>query len=436
MLKSLKEYRCAQCAQKTESEAGPKKAKAKTVGDTRMPVVEGKIVGELEERVRQTVVMGFVNVLAGHFEATHYSSCAELCQALEVALFQSHAEAQKCGPRYKSKYRTLQFNLKDPKNTPLRTALMRGDISPVRLMAMTAAEMANEEVQKEIQRVREDSVTQLVMGGERVGSGEMGGRAYVKKTHKGEDYLPMGLDAEEAFGGRVAFNGGDYERHKEAHDDANDHASYPRLETIDGSAPLLETLHSNEGSLSRIEETNEESGPGGTVSVGQWQGKIYIAELGRIPAVATFIASSPSPYPPSSLSRFLPHNLHLSGRLPIPVAAAYTHQIWEASSSRDVLLFSLKDPLAGPQGGVSEVVRWLGEQERWAVVAHDAARGIRDFYLAPAVAGCRMPPCEGDERGQGGGGYGELVGVLVIGRDGRPQAPTMAPDLLYDPHPK
>lgn len=384
--------------------------------------------------MRRTVVEGFRNVLMPYFESTRYASCQELCEALEVALFQSHAESQRCGPKYKSKYRTLQFNLKDAKNSPLRQALLQGEITPARLMTMTAAEMANEEVKREIRRVRENSVSQLVMDGEGIGLGGgngEAGRAFVKKTHKGEDYLPMGVDEEgvpvEAFDGKVAFN------------------VLSRSEAVGAGAGA----GTGNGTHAEAEEDEGEEAvaapsEAATSSTGaQWQGKIYITELGRIPAVATFVASSPSTHSAASLLRFLPHNLHVSGRLPIAVASDYAQQIWNNSSSRDVLLFALADPPESTPGmQVADVVRWLGENERWAVVAHDRARGIRDFYIAPARKGCVVPPTASDSNdnddaahGNGSGrNYCELVGVLVVSRDGRAPAPVAGSDQLYDPH--
>jgi len=46
-------------------------------------------------------------------------------------------------------YRTIAFNLKDPKNPDFRKAVVGGNISPDRMATMTSEEMASK-VQKQI----------------------------------------------------------------------------------------------------------------------------------------------------------------------------------------------------------------------------------------------------------------------------------------------
>jgi transcription elongation factor S-II len=56
---------------------------------------------------------------------------------------------------YKTKFRSLSFNLKNPKNPGLRASVMQGQISGEELVAMSPQEMASEDLKKERQRIAE-----------------------------------------------------------------------------------------------------------------------------------------------------------------------------------------------------------------------------------------------------------------------------------------
>mmetsp|Transcript_11503 Transcript_11503/g.23391 ORF Transcript_11503/g.23391 Transcript_11503/m.23391 type:complete len:229 (-) Transcript_11503:3369-4055(-) len=64
--------------------------------------------------------------------------------AIEVALFRSVGGTTAA---YKDKYRTLNFNCKDPKNSSLRGRILTGQLSPEALIKMDSAELANSEEQ-------------------------------------------------------------------------------------------------------------------------------------------------------------------------------------------------------------------------------------------------------------------------------------------------
>ena len=66
--------------------------------------------------------------------------------AIEEAMFNMFEGS---GPLYKQKYRNLNFNLMDKKNTSLRVAVLSRDIPPSCLLNITSEELANEELKKE-----------------------------------------------------------------------------------------------------------------------------------------------------------------------------------------------------------------------------------------------------------------------------------------------
>jgi hypothetical protein len=57
---------------------------------------------------------------------------------------------------YKSKARTLAFNLKDPTNPDLRSHVLAGDIPPPTLVTMSAADLASKDVAEFRRRVEEE----------------------------------------------------------------------------------------------------------------------------------------------------------------------------------------------------------------------------------------------------------------------------------------
>jgi hypothetical protein len=331
---------------------------------------------------RKAVREGLSNVLSAFWEdrpeETKYADQLELATCIEAAIFEQLAEAvaeqhgsgeaTRCGPKYKAKYRTIQFNLKDPKNDKLRKSLLSGVIDVNRLVNMTTQEMANEDVASLIRTVREQSITQLMIPD---GSIETG---FVKKTHKGEDFLPMGDKDEE----------------------------YPAVSEI-----AITPLRPSDSEI-------------------LWMGKIYLPELGRVPAEGAFLHSPNPQHSNQTLLKYLPNNLHISGRIPIPTASDYVRQIWAGSSSRDVLLFHLTD-----EHGLSTIISYLRDHNRWAVIAHDPMRAIRDFYLAP-IASPEDLQLFGEDVPTSIE-FPALIGVLVVGKDGK--AAPQSTD-RYDPYKK
>ncbi|RKO93492.1 transcription factor S-II, central domain-containing protein [Blyttiomyces helicus] len=104
-------------------------------------------------------------------------------QALEQALFEATAAPNASGKMhvtdvYKSRFRSLQFNLKDTKNERLRRRILTGELSLSQLVRSSPEELANDEIAKIQQVVRKQSLYNAVKPKE---EGNIR-----KKTHKGE----------------------------------------------------------------------------------------------------------------------------------------------------------------------------------------------------------------------------------------------------------
>ncbi|KTW26652.1 hypothetical protein T552_02661 [Pneumocystis carinii B80] len=84
-------------------------------------------------------------------------------------------------PKYKERFRTLHFNLKDDKNPQLRARVLSGQITPNDLVHMTSEEMANSEIQLLAESVRAQSTKNSVL--------KQSEAPRIRKTHKGEEII-------------------------------------------------------------------------------------------------------------------------------------------------------------------------------------------------------------------------------------------------------
>ncbi|XP_067243062.1 PHD finger protein 3 isoform X3 [Chanodichthys erythropterus] len=103
---------------------------------------------------------------------------AELARRTEKELF---ALFQGVDSKYKNKYRSLTFNLKDAKNNVLFKRVLKGEISPADLVRMTAEELASKELAAWRQRENRHTI-EMIEKEQR----EVERRPITKITHKGE----------------------------------------------------------------------------------------------------------------------------------------------------------------------------------------------------------------------------------------------------------
>ncbi|KAJ3104639.1 PHD finger protein 3 [Phlyctochytrium planicorne] len=89
-----------------------------------------------------------------------------------------------CGDKYKGKFRTLQFNLKDVKNKSLRKRIATSAITASVLVRLEAEDLANEEIKAKAEAVRLESIRNSLKPKEVA--------AIFKKTHKGEEEISSG----------------------------------------------------------------------------------------------------------------------------------------------------------------------------------------------------------------------------------------------------
>lgn len=86
--------------------------------------------------------------------------------------------------KYRNKYRSLIFNLKDSKNQGLFRKVLNGKISPERLVQMSAEELASSELAKWREREKHSMLEMI----KRDAADKMN-QVILKKTHKGEELI-------------------------------------------------------------------------------------------------------------------------------------------------------------------------------------------------------------------------------------------------------
>lgn len=75
-----------------------------------------------------------------------------IANAIEAAMFHKFDGN---GQPYKQKYRNISFNLKDPKNGKLRTAVLLRELGPDELLEMSSDELANDELRQKREEIKE-----------------------------------------------------------------------------------------------------------------------------------------------------------------------------------------------------------------------------------------------------------------------------------------
>eukprot|EP00210_Caulerpa_lentillifera_P007003 g6697.t1 len=83
------------------------------------------------------------------------------CQ-IEKAMFDRFGPSN--SKDYKAKFRTLMFNLKDEKNSPLRKRILKGHILAEELVVLSTEDLANEDKKRENNIIREKSLRECERG--------------------------------------------------------------------------------------------------------------------------------------------------------------------------------------------------------------------------------------------------------------------------------
>ncbi len=105
---------------------------------------------------------------------------------IESALFTELADKwnkKDVGSRYRDMFRTISFNLRDPKNPEFRSRIIKNELISTELVNLSSEEMLNPELKQMAKSVRAESINQSVL------KVEEGNRQRIRRTHKGEEIV-------------------------------------------------------------------------------------------------------------------------------------------------------------------------------------------------------------------------------------------------------
>ncbi|XP_069742203.1 PHD finger protein 3 isoform X2 [Narcine bancroftii] len=134
------------------------------------------------EQIRQNVRHSLKDILAKRLSDSDLKvpeeRASKVAVRIERKLFSFYGDTD---TKYKSKYRSLMFNLKDPKNQVLFKRVLKGDIVPDHLIRMSPEELASKELAAWRQRENRHMI-EMIEKEQR----EVERRPITKITHKGE----------------------------------------------------------------------------------------------------------------------------------------------------------------------------------------------------------------------------------------------------------
>ena len=105
---------------------------------------------KLRDKVRENLAKALTSDGEGVVAAKE--DALQTACAIEVKMWKKFGSTN---DDYKAKFRTLNFNFKDKKNGNLRSAILKGNISPKHVVNMTSEELANDDLKKYRQEVKE-----------------------------------------------------------------------------------------------------------------------------------------------------------------------------------------------------------------------------------------------------------------------------------------
>ncbi|XP_048203504.1 PHD finger protein 3 isoform X2 [Perognathus longimembris pacificus] len=348
--------------------------------------------------------------------------------------------------KYKNKYRSLMFNLKDPKNNILFKKVLKGEVTPDHLIRMSPEELASKELAAWRRRENRHTI-EMIEKEQR----EVERRPITKITHKGEIEIesdaPMkeqeaAMEIQEPSGSKSLEKPEVYEKQKEETDSmSKDTTSQHRQHLFDLNckicigrmAPPVDDLspkkvkivvgvarkHSDNeaesiadalSSTSNIfaseffEEEKQES-PKSTFSPAprpEMPGTVevestFLARLNFIwkgfinmPSVAKFVTKAyPVSGSPEYLTEDLPDSIQVGGRISPQTVWDYVEKI-KASGTKEICVVRFTPVTEEDQISYTLLFAYFSSRKRYGVAANNMKQ-VKDMYLIPLGAADKIP---------------------------------------------
>ncbi|XP_012578205.1 PREDICTED: PHD finger protein 3 isoform X2 [Condylura cristata] len=348
--------------------------------------------------------------------------------------------------KYKNKYRSLMFNLKDPKNNILFKKVLKGEVTPDHLIRMSPEELASKELAAWRRRENRHTI-EMIEKEQR----EVERRPITKITHKGEIEIesdaPMkeqeaAMEIQESTANKSLEKPEGSERQKEEVDSmSKDTTSQHRQHLFDLNckicigrmAPPVDDLspkkvkvvvgvsrkHSDNeaesiadalSSTSNIlaseffEEEKQES-PKSTFSPAprpEMPGTVevestFLARLNFIwkgfinmPSVAKFVTKAyPVSGSPEYLTEDLPDSIQVGGRISPQTVWDYVEKI-KASGTKEICVVRFTPVTEEDQISYTLLFAYFSSRKRYGVAANNMKQ-VKDMYLIPLGATDKIP---------------------------------------------
>ncbi|XP_052601205.1 PHD finger protein 3 isoform X1 [Peromyscus californicus insignis] len=368
---------------------------------------------------------------------------AKVATKIEKELFSFFRDTDS---KYKNKYRSLMFNLKDPKNNILFKKVLKGEVTPDHLIRMSPEELASKELAAWRRRENRHTI-EMIEKEQR----EVERRPITKITHKGEIEIesdaPMkeqeaAMEIQEPSANKSLEKPEGTEKQKEEVDSTSkdttsqhrqhlfdlnckicigrmappvDDLSPKNVKVVVGGArkhsdneaeSLADALSSTTNILASefLEEEKQESPKStfsptprpempGTVEVEStflarlnfiWKGFI------NMPSVAKFVTKAyPVSGSPEYLTEDLPDSIQVGGRISPQTVWDYVEKI-KASGTKEICVVRFTPVTEEDQISYTLLFAYFSSRKRYGVAANNMKQ-VKDMYLIPLGAADKIP---------------------------------------------
>lgn len=396
------------------------------------PEVVKEIVSEIkgEEQLRSNVKKSLLESLSSRISEepelkTAEENLEELITKIEEELFNQFGKVDQ---KYKAKYRSLLFNIKDPKNLNFFKKIMFKWVTPQQLVRMSADEMASQELAEWRERENKHQIemirkTELDMMNQ--------SKALVMKTHKGEEIIESRINKETIISElnpdikieekrppillklpkddkkekkkskyKEKSSSNDYDRrhHKSSRDRHKSHKdkkhrSRDRSKSSDKKVEKNKTLefkseHITDEPEVRKEEDTSDREPSSTVVIATpprieeispiWKGTINFTDVARCEVTMSRLSGNVSGLE-SELTLTV---LECVGRIKQQTVWDYMGKL-KKSGTKDIVVTKLLATCVEQQVSYLSLYQYLSAKNRIAVIGSKPFPNIKDFYIYP-----------------------------------------------------
>ncbi|XP_016052727.1 PREDICTED: PHD finger protein 3 isoform X2 [Miniopterus natalensis] len=399
------------------------------------------------DQIRQSVRHSLKDILMKRLTDSNLKvpeeKAAKVATKIEKELFSFFRDTD---AKYKNKYRSLMFNLKDPKNNILFKKVLKGEVTPDHLIRMSPEELASKELAAWRRRENRHTI-EMIEKEQR----EVERRPITKITHKGEIEIesdaPMkeqeaAMEIQESAGNKSLEKPEGSEKQKEEIDsmskdttsqhrqhlfDLNckicigrmappvDDLSPKKVKVVVGvsrkhsdneAESIADALSSTSNILaSEFFEEEKQEPPKSTFSPAprpEMPGTIevestFLARLNFIwkgfinmPSVAKFVTKAyPVSGSPEYLTEDLPDSIQVGGRISPQTVWDYVEKL-KASGTKEICVVRFTPVTEEDQISYTLLFAYFSSRKRYGVAANNMKQ-VKDMYLIPLGATDKIP---------------------------------------------